>query len=49
MTLGFLEGAINPIAQFTVGMAHEQSHLEQIAEIVRQAKAARAEEEKSGV
>lgn len=44
MTLGFIDGAINPVAQFTVGMAHEQSHLEQIAEIVRQAKAARAEE-----
>ena len=44
MTLSFLKGPINAIARFTVGMAHEQSHLEQIAEIVRQAKAARAEE-----
>lgn len=46
MTLGFIEGPINPIALFTVGMIHEQSHLKQITEIVRQAEAARAEEEK---
>ena len=39
--LGFLEGPINPIAMYLVGLGHESSHLEQIAEIVRQAKAAR--------
>lgn len=34
-------GARNCIAQFLGGMGHEHSHLEQIAEVVRQAKAAR--------
>lgn len=35
-------GARNCIAQFLGGMSHEHSHLEQIAEVVRQAKAARS-------
>jgi hypothetical protein len=34
-------GARNCYAQFIGGMSHEHSHLEQIAEVVRQAKAAR--------
>jgi hypothetical protein len=39
--LGFLAGPINPVARFVVGLLHEDSHFAQIAEIVRQAKAAR--------
>jgi hypothetical protein len=35
-------GQRNCIAQFAGGMSHEESHLAQIAEVVRQAKAARA-------
>lgn len=34
-------GQRNCIAQFAGGMSHEESHLEQIAEVVRQAKTAR--------
>jgi hypothetical protein len=39
------EGAdpINPLTRFVLGFSHDDSHLEQIANIVRQAKAARAE------
>lgn len=39
--LGFINGPINPIGRFLVGLLHEQSHYAQIAEIVRQAKAAK--------
>jgi hypothetical protein len=39
--LGFLAGPINPVARFVVGLMHEYSHFAQVAEIVRQAKAAR--------
>ena len=42
MEVGFLPGPINPIAAFVLGLGHEGSHLEQIKEIVRQAKAARS-------
>ena len=42
MEVGFLPGPINPIAAFMLGLGHEGSHLEQIKEIVRQAKAARS-------
>jgi len=40
--LGFLEGKINPTARFLIGMLHLDSHYAQIAEIARQAKAARS-------
>lgn len=39
--LSFINGPINPVGRFLVGLLHEQSHYDQIAEIVRQAKAAR--------
>lgn len=42
MEVGFLPGPINPIGSYLIGLGHEGSHLEQIKEIVRQAKAARA-------
>ncbi len=42
MEVGFLPGPINPIASFLIGLGHESSHLEQIQEIARQAKAARS-------
>lgn len=42
VTFPWLEGPIDARARFVVGMMHENSHLAQIAEIVRQAKAARA-------
>ena len=38
-TLGFMEGPINPVARFILGLMHEESHYAQLAEIVRQAKA----------
>ncbi len=38
---GFLQGKINPVARFLVGMLHLDSHYAQVAEVVRQAKAAR--------
>ncbi len=34
---------VNAIGRFVLGLMHEQSHLEQIAEIVRQARAARGQ------
>ncbi len=39
--LGFLVGPINPVARFLIGLLHEGSHYDQIAEIVRQAQAVR--------
>jgi len=33
---------VNPVVQFVLGMSHADSHLDQIAEIVRQAKTARS-------
>lgn len=42
LTLPFLEGPLGPNARFALGLMHDESHLEQIAEIVRQAKAARS-------
>lgn len=36
-----LPGPINPIVRFVFGLAHDADHLEQIAEVVRQARAAR--------
>lgn len=39
--LGFLDGPVNAIDHFVVGLGHEASHLAQIEEIMRQAKAAR--------
>ena len=41
MEVGFLPGPMNAIASFVLGLGHEGSHLEQIKEIARQAKAAR--------
>lgn len=41
MTVPFLEGPINPTAAYLVGLGHESSHLGQIEEIMRQARAAR--------
>lgn len=38
--LRFVEGPINAPAQFVNGLRHDDAHLEQIADIVRQAKAA---------
>ncbi|GAB4213399.1 MAG: DinB family protein [Roseiflexaceae bacterium] len=39
--LGFLPDPVNAYGQFALGLAHDSSHLGQIGEIVRQAKAAR--------
>ena len=39
--VGYLEGPLNPAAQFCRGLSHAASHLDQFAEVVRQAKAAR--------
>lgn len=39
--VSYLKGPINPAAQFARGLLHDDSHLAQIADIVRQAKAAR--------
>jgi hypothetical protein len=39
--LSFLAGPINAMARFVSGLMHDDSHLEQIAEVVRQATAAR--------
>ena len=36
-----LKDALNPAAQFVRGLSHDDSHLSQLADIVRQAKAAR--------
>lgn len=41
VTFPFLEGPINAKAYFALGLLHEDSHLAQIGEIVRQAQAAR--------
>jgi hypothetical protein len=41
VTFPFLEGPINAKAYFALGLMHEESHLAQIGEIVRQAHAAR--------
>lgn len=41
VTLRWLQGPINPAGRFVAGLMHEDSHLKQIAEIVRQARAAR--------
>jgi hypothetical protein len=43
ITLGFLEGPINPPARFALGLFHDHGHVKQIAEVVRQAQAARLE------
>ncbi|MEM7344312.1 MAG: DinB family protein [Chloroflexota bacterium] len=42
VTLGFLKGPLNPIARYCSGLGHTASHLEQFAEVIRQAKAARS-------
>ncbi len=42
VSFSFIEGSVNALARFVFGLAHEQDHLDQIAEVVRQAKAARA-------
>ena len=41
-TLGFLDGVLNPPARFCTGLSHESSHLDQIAEVVRQARVGRS-------
>lgn len=38
----FLEGPINAVARFAIGLLHEGMHLGQLAEIVRQARARRS-------
>ena len=40
--LRFREGPINPASRFCGGLLHASSHIEQVIEVVRQAKAARA-------
>ena len=40
-TYPFLKGALNAYARFALGLLHDNSHVEQIKEIARQAKAAR--------
>lgn len=40
--LRYLTGPINPPARFCTGLRHDSDHLNQIAEIVRQAKTARS-------
>jgi hypothetical protein len=42
VTVGYLNGEINPPARFCGGLRHETGHLTQIREVIRQAKAARA-------
>ena len=39
--LSFLDGPINPASRFCTGLLHAASHIEQISEVIRQAKAAR--------
>jgi len=41
ITYRWLRGPMNAVARFAMGLIHDDDHLEQIAEIVRQAKAAR--------
>lgn len=41
-------GKVNAVGRFVLGLWHDDSHLGQIADIVRQAKAARASEAKNG-
>jgi hypothetical protein len=41
VTFPFLEGPINAKAYFALGLMHEDSHIAQLREIVRQAKEAR--------
>ena len=40
--LGFLTGPLNPSSRFVAGLLHADSHLDQIADVVQQAKAARS-------
>lgn len=40
--LRYLKGPINPVARFLGGLSHDDAHLGQIKEILRQARAARA-------
>jgi hypothetical protein len=42
-TVSYLEGPINPPARFVLGLRHDDSHLGQLVEIIRQAKAARTQ------
>lgn len=42
--LRYLKGPINPISRFLGGLSHEEAHLEQIKEILRQARAAKVVE-----
>jgi hypothetical protein len=43
ITLSFLSGPVNAPARFCLGLLHESSHLEQIREIIRQAKVTHTE------
>ncbi|MBP6786076.1 MAG: DinB family protein [Candidatus Promineofilum sp.] len=43
ITYRWLRGSMNAVARFAMGLYHDDDHLHQIAEIVRQAQAARAE------
>jgi hypothetical protein len=40
--VSYLEGPINPIARFVLGLRHDDGHLGQIADVVRQARSARS-------
>jgi hypothetical protein len=40
--VSYLEGPINPVARFVLGLRHDTNHLDQIADVVRQARAARS-------
>jgi hypothetical protein len=40
--VSYLEGPINPVARFVLGLRHDTNHLDQISDVVSQARAARA-------